>query len=132
MSLSMRTPHILVVDDDARISDLLAELFAGEGHEVTSVPDGTSAWAYLQASPHPLVVILDEVLPGLRGLDLLQRVAGDPSLAARHAFILLTATAHRLAAHALPLPVPILPKPCDLEALLALVTQTAEALAAPH
>lgn len=132
MSQARQAPRMLIVDDDARICDVLEELFAGEGHEVTSVADGTSAWAYLQGSPHPLVVILDEVLPGLRGLDLLERVADDPSLAARHAFILLTATAHRLAAHALPLPVPIIPKPCDLEALLALVTQTADALAAPH
>jgi CheY-like chemotaxis protein len=123
---------MLIVDDDARICDLLEDLFAGEGHEVTTASDGISAWAYLQTSPHPLVVILDEVLPGLRGLDLLQRVADDPSLAARHAFILLTATAHRLASPALPLPVPIIPKPCDLEALLVLVTQTANALAAPH
>ena len=130
MSQLMRATRILIVDDDARICDVLTELFEGAGHEVTIAVDGTSAWAYLQASPQPLVVILDEVLPGLRGLDLLQRVADNTSLAAKHAFILLTATAHRLSSHVLPLPAPIIPKPCDIEALLALVTPTAEYLAA--
>ncbi len=122
------TRSVLVVDDDARIRDLMCELFEGEGYTVTVAADGLQAWERLNASALPLVVVLDEVLPGMRGLDLLERVAADTRLATRHGYLLLTATAHHLHSRRLPLPIPILPKPCDLEALLALVARTAERL----
>jgi CheY-like chemotaxis protein len=118
----------LIVDDDGRIRDLLCDLFAGEGYNVTEAADGLQAWERLTSSDLPLIVVLDEVLPGMRGLDLLERVAADTRLAHRHRYLLLTATAHHLRTRQLPLPIPIIPKPCDLEALLALVAHTAEQL----
>lgn len=125
MDQSPPVGRVLVVDDDGRIRDLLCDLFEGEGYKVTSADDGLEAWEQLTTSDLPLVVVLDEVLPGMRGLDLLERVAADADLTTRHGYVLLTATAHHLQARDLPLPVPIIPKPCDLEALLALVEQTA-------
>ena len=122
------TPHVLIVDDDGRIRDLLYEVFAGEGYEVAATADGMQAWEWLRKSPLPLVVILDEVLPGLRGLELLARVASDQQLAHRHGYLLLTATAQHLEKRDLPLPIPIIPKPCDPEILLALVADTAQRL----
>src|ERR1051326_4838064 len=112
------TRSVLVVDDDVRIRDLMCELFEGEGYAVTVAADGLQAWERLTASTLPLVVVLDEVLPGMRGLDLLERVAADTELATKHGYLLLTATANHLHNRRLPLPIPILPKPCDLEALL--------------
>lgn len=128
MGQSPSTRSVLIVDDDGRIRDLLCDLFEGEGYNVTKAADGLQAWEQLTSSDLPLIVVLDEVLPGMRGLDLLERVAADTRLAHRHRYLLLTATAHHLRARHLPLPVPIIPKPCDLEALLALVAHTAEHL----
>ena len=128
MTQAPSTRRVLVVDDDERIRDLLCELFAGKGYEVLTAADGLQAWEHLTASDLPLIVVLDEVLPGMRGLALLARVAADRQLATRHGYLLLTATANHLQAHSLPLPVPIVPKPCSLADLLALVAQTAEQL----
>jgi CheY-like chemotaxis protein len=128
MDQTLPTSSVLVVDDDGRIRDLLCELLEGEGYAVTAASDGLQAWEQLTTSEQPLIVVLDEVLPQLRGLDLLARVAAQPQLVRRHAYLLLTATAHHLRTRPLPLPIPILPKPCDFEAFLALVGRMAQQL----
>ncbi len=128
MNQTMPTNSVLVVDDDGRIRDLLCDLLEGEGYTVTAASDGLQAWEQLSTSEQPLIVVLDEVLPRLRGLDLLARVAAQPNLVRRHGYLLLTATAHHLRTRTLPLPIPILSKPCDVEALLALVGRLAQQL----
>jgi len=55
--------HLLVVDDDARIRQMLARYFEEEGYRVTTVPDGTAMRARLAEGPVDLI-LLDVVLPG--------------------------------------------------------------------
>ncbi len=61
--------HILVVDDDAEIRDLLRTYLQKEGYRVTAVPDGKGLRAAVETS-RPDVVILDLMLPGEDGLSL--------------------------------------------------------------
>jgi two-component system response regulator CpxR len=66
-------PQILVIDDDAELCDLLAELLGQEGYAVESAKDGASGLARALARPFTLVV-LDVMLPGLSGFEVLTRL----------------------------------------------------------
>jgi two-component system response regulator MprA len=70
--------HILVVDDDPRITDLLRRILAYEGYSVASAPSGNEALNRSLERP-PDLVVLDIMLPGLNGLEVAQRLreAGD-------------------------------------------------------
>ena len=62
-------PHLLVVDDDREIRDLLARFLERHSFRVTAVRDGREA---RRAWPngHYHLVVLDLMLPGESGLDL--------------------------------------------------------------
>jgi two-component system OmpR family response regulator len=63
-----QTPHILVVDDDREIRDLLARFLEKQRIRVTTVRDGKEARrAWLNG--HYQLVVLDLMLPGESGLD---------------------------------------------------------------
>ena len=61
--------HILVVDDDQRIRDLLARYLFEQGFRVTTATDATSARAAMRGLAFD-VVILDVMMPGESGLEL--------------------------------------------------------------
>jgi two-component system OmpR family response regulator len=64
-----QTPHILVIDDDREIRDLLARFLEKQRIRVTAVRDGKEARrAWLNG--HYQLVVLDLMLPGESGLDL--------------------------------------------------------------
>ncbi|WP_437766564.1 response regulator transcription factor [Sorangium sp. So ce764] len=69
-------PQILVIDDDAELCELLAELLGQEGYAVESARDAISGLARAQEErerPFTLVV-LDVMLPGLNGFEVLTRL----------------------------------------------------------
>lgn len=70
--------HILVVDDDPRITDLLRRILAFEGYSVAIAATGNDALNRALERP-PDLIILDIMLPGLNGLEVAQRLraAGD-------------------------------------------------------
>jgi two-component system OmpR family response regulator len=61
--------HILVVDDDAEIRDLLSEYLQKNGYRVTAVADGKGMQAALE-NKRADIVVLDLMLPGDDGLAL--------------------------------------------------------------
>jgi CheY-like chemotaxis protein len=64
---------ILVVDDDEDIRDLITYILNSSGFQVISAIDGISA--LLQIEHHqPDLALLDVMLPGLSGLEVLQRI----------------------------------------------------------
>ena len=66
----MNTPdHILVVDDDTEIRNLLHEYLQRQGYRVTAVADGKGLRSAV-ATSHPDLIILDLMLPGEDGLTL--------------------------------------------------------------
>ncbi len=66
-------PRILVVDDEASIVNLLSSYIKAEGYEVYTASDGPSALKAARAFK-PDVIILDIMLPGLDGLEVLSRL----------------------------------------------------------
>lgn len=72
-------PRVLIVEDEAHIVEALTFLLAREGFEVRARGDGAVAFDAIQRDP-PDVLILDAMLPGLDGFDLLRRLRGSPDL----------------------------------------------------
>jgi two-component system phosphate regulon response regulator OmpR len=71
-------PHLLVVDDDRRIRDLLSRFLAGEGFRVTTADNAADARAKLCGLSFDLI-ILDVMMPGETGFELAKslRVTSD-------------------------------------------------------
>lgn len=70
--------HILIVDDDSRVTSALRRTLAYEGYQVSTAAGGEEALA-LARMKAPDVVILDLMLPGIDGLEVCRRLraAGD-------------------------------------------------------
>ncbi len=74
MTVTDRQPKtVLVVDDDPWISGMLCTLLVGEGYAVTEAPDGKQG-LQLAARDEPDVVLLDLVMPGESGLEVLHKL----------------------------------------------------------
>jgi two-component system phosphate regulon response regulator OmpR len=65
------SPHVLVVDDDSRLRDLLRRYLVEQGLRVTTARDASAAREQL-ASFHFDLLVLDIMMPGETGLDLTQ------------------------------------------------------------
>ncbi len=65
--------RILVIDDDAELCSLVGEYLAPEGFDVEWVHDGSRGLQRALEETHSLVV-LDIMLPGLNGLDVLRKL----------------------------------------------------------
>jgi DNA-binding response OmpR family regulator len=72
----MTTERLLIVDDDAAITDALAPLLRREGFTVDVAHDGEQALAMVAAS-EPDLIVLDVMLPGLDGRAVLRRLRAD-------------------------------------------------------
>ena len=68
-SLPDNAPHVLMVDDDQHIRDLLARYLFEHGFRVTTAPDAATARATMRGLAFD-VVLLDVMMPGENGLDL--------------------------------------------------------------
>jgi len=71
--VSVTSGHILVVDDDDRLRDLLKRYLTREGHDVTTARDAASARRFLETMAFDLIV-LDVMMPGEDGLSLLSGI----------------------------------------------------------
>ena len=69
----MTAPRILVVDDEVPMVELVREYLAAEGMDVAVAGDGPAAVDAVR-DRRPDVVILDVMLPGLDGFEVLRRV----------------------------------------------------------
>jgi DNA-binding response OmpR family regulator len=71
--------RILIVEDEPHIVESLTFLLTREGFDVTAIGNGEDAFDSLQASA-PDVLVLDVMLPGMNGFDLLRRARALPEL----------------------------------------------------
>ncbi|GAB4369804.1 MAG: response regulator transcription factor [Kiloniellaceae bacterium] len=69
-------PHILVIDDDTRLRELLRRYLSEQGFRVTTAVDATDARAKLAAIAFDLLV-LDIMMPGETGLQLTETLRRD-------------------------------------------------------
>lgn len=69
--------NILIIDDDMYIGNMLEETLTKEGYTVSRAYSGTEALLFLSQS-RPDLVLLDLMLPGLNGEDVLKQIKGIP------------------------------------------------------
>lgn len=73
MSVASGVSHILIVDDDSRIRQMLERYLSDEGFRVTTADSGAAVRAVLQKD-NPDIILLDLILPGDDGLALAQEI----------------------------------------------------------
>jgi two-component system, chemotaxis family, chemotaxis protein CheY len=114
---------VLVVEDDEDTRGALSEVLADEGYSVSEASDGATALRRLY-SQRPDLMLLDLGLPEIRGEELLRTKAADPALAAIPVLV-LSGSSRPLSA--LPGVAAVVPKPFDIDDVVALVRQFAGA-----
>lgn len=121
-------PRVLVVDDDRPIRNLVTTLLARRGLTVDSAPDGVAALRLVEENSYDVAVV-DLMMPGMNGIELLERVKAVP----RHPQTIIVLTASGTAdvrqldpgsVHA------IMRKPFDINELADVVESAARAAAA--
>ena len=70
-------PHILIIDDDIHIGNMLQELLCAKGYSVSRAYSGTEAMLVLEGK-RPDLILLDLMLPGLSGEELLPKIKETP------------------------------------------------------
>ncbi len=113
--------HVLIVEDDLIIADLIDQILRFESFHVSHVVDGKSAVDY--AKTHlPDLILMDLMLPVMSGMDASRLIKSHPDddvsqipIVAMSAGVNLRATANGLAVEG------VLAKPFDIDELLATV-----------
>lgn len=124
--------RVLITEDDEEIRLTLRLIVEDGGYEVLEARDGLAALGILRASQSPLVVLLDLMMPRLDGVGVLRAVSDDPTLAARHAYIVVTAGSRTLPLAAAQLvtqlSISVVPKPFDVDDLLQAIERAVKHL----
>lgn len=116
--------HILIVDDDDDIREVLAIVLRSEGHEVEEAVDGLDALVRLRRGCSPSLILLDLMMPRLDGEGLTREVRSDPRIAHVPVCVISGHPAAREKASQLGA-VGYLVKPIELEQLSALIHSVA-------
>jgi DNA-binding response OmpR family regulator len=82
--------HLLMIEDDARLAEMVSAYLGQAGYSVTHAGDGQSGLTQLQ-SDAPHLVILDLMLPDMDGLEVCRRIRALPGALARTPVLMLTA-----------------------------------------
>ncbi len=85
----MNTYRLYLVDDDRFLLDMYAVKFRAAGHEVSAFSKGEELLEALRTQPAPDALLLDIVMPGLSGFDILACIRKE-SLAADSKIIILS------------------------------------------
>jgi DNA-binding response OmpR family regulator len=83
---------ILVAEDEKQIADMIAFKLTNCGHKVIQAQDGEQA-VTLATRERPDLMLLDVMMPGLSGFEVLRRLKGDPALRSMP-IIMVTAKGH--------------------------------------
>ena len=82
--------HLLMIEDDVRLADMVREYLGQSGFVVSHASDGLTGLAAVQASV-PDLVILDLMLPDIDGLDVCRRIRALPGALSQTPVLMLTA-----------------------------------------
>ncbi len=111
---------VLIVEDDADLREMMAQLLQLEGYPARTVSNGREALDYLEQVEKPDVILLDLMMPVMDGLEFRRRQMSDPAKASVPVVVLSAldpSLAQDLAGAA------FLKKPLDFDRLLELVRQ---------
>lgn len=79
--------RVLLIEDEANIAEALRFILTRDGWQVDTHGDGLTALAKLRAL-RPDVLVLDVMLPGRSGYEILDELRADPDLAALPVLVL--------------------------------------------
>ena len=114
--------HVLVVDDDPAVHDVLAATLGREGYQITHARDGVEALHLMRSHP-PDIVTLDVMMPKMDGWSVLGIMKSEPQLA-HIPVIMLTIVDHRNLGFSLGAS-EYMTKPIDRNRLVALIEKFA-------
>ena len=103
---------VLIVDDEIPIRDSIRDALEDEGHRTLVAADGSEALEHLRARDDIDTLIVDLLMPGMSGLDLLRAINDVPELAEIPVIILTSDPSRAPAGHT------VLRKPVRLETIL--------------
>ena len=78
---------ILLIEDDKFLRELIIQKLGREGYEVAEAPEGEAGLSKAKEEK-PDLVLLDLILPGIDGFEVLSRMKKDPALASIPVIIL--------------------------------------------
>ncbi len=76
---AVQDPHLLVVDDDERLRDLLQRFLSSSGYRVSAAADAADARALMKSIAFDLLIV-DVMMPGESGLDLTRAIRGHSQM----------------------------------------------------
>ena len=83
-----RTVNVLAVDDEEMNLEILMKHLSKAQFQSEAVESGEKAWDYLIKNPGKVdIVILDKMMPGMSGIDLLRKIKATPQL--KHILVIL-------------------------------------------
>ena len=80
--MSADAPRVLVVEDNRDTSALLRDLLQAEGYQVDAVGTGEAALEALEEAPDVDLLVLDLMLPGMSGYEVIEHLRGQGELSA--------------------------------------------------
>jgi CheY-like chemotaxis protein len=109
---------VLIVEDDADLREMMAQLLSLEGYQTATVANGREALDYLRHEHAPDLILLDLMMPIMDGWEFRRQQQADPALSRVPVIVLSALDPNRSAdvnASA------FLKKPLDFDLLLELV-----------
>ncbi len=103
---------VLVVDDEIPIRDSIRDALEDEGHRTLVAADGAEALSYLRQHDDVDAVIVDLLMPGMNGLELLEAMESERKLSAIPVIIVTSDPSRAPTGHT------VLRKPVRLDAIL--------------
>lgn len=71
---------VLIVDDESDFRLILSELLVDSGYSVDEAGNGVEALTYLGNHPHPKLILLDNMMPIMNGIEFCRAINSDSSL----------------------------------------------------
>jgi len=107
--------HVLIVEDDVELRASMADLLNAEGYETDVAINGAEAIDRLETSHPPFAVVVDLLMPGIVGQELLEYLRSDAALAS------IPVAIFSASPHLAPKGYPVFRKPLEMDPLLAFV-----------
>ena len=113
--------RVLVVEDDADLREMMAQLLVLEGFEADMAGDGAEALDKLRGtSAHPDVILLDMMMPRMDGWSFCREQAREPALAAIPVVVVTAAPREQVSSVAA---AAVVSKPFDYQQLISTLRQ---------